>query len=115
MNQKLRFLCFQGIQNSLPSFGAKLDYSRIKIEHIADSLLKLQIKIGMHLISVEVSQLLTLLAGNGLFLTNVNVRHHIVQHKPIFFTKKVGVKIWHETTKSIMLFSSILGMVIVWR
>ena len=36
------------------------DYSRIKIDHIADSLLKLQIKIGVHLINVELSQLLTL-------------------------------------------------------
>ena len=30
-----------------------LGYSRIKIDHIADSLLKLQIKIGVHLINVE--------------------------------------------------------------
>ena len=60
MNQKLGFLCFRGIHNSLPSFWAKLGYSRIKIDHIADSLLKLQIKIGVHLISVELSQLLTL-------------------------------------------------------
>ena len=37
-----------------------LGYSRIKIEHIADSLLKLQIKIGVHLINVELSELLTL-------------------------------------------------------
>ena len=37
-----------------------LGYSRIKIDHVADSLLKLQIKIGVHLISVELSQLLTL-------------------------------------------------------
>ena len=59
MNQKLRFLCFRGIHNSLPSFWAKLGYSRIKIDHIADSLLKLQIKIGVHLINVERSQLLT--------------------------------------------------------
>ena len=34
--------------------------SRIKIDHIADSLVKLQIKIGVHLINVELSQLLTL-------------------------------------------------------
>ena len=45
MNQKLRFLCFWGIHNSLPSFWAKLGFSRIKIDHmiyhfIADSLLK---------------------------------------------------------------------------
>ena len=45
MYQKLGFLCFRGIHNSLPSFWAKLGYSRIKIDHkichfIADSLLK---------------------------------------------------------------------------
>ena len=34
--------------------------SWIKIDHIADSLLKLQIKIEVHLINVELSQLLTL-------------------------------------------------------
>jgi len=33
--------------------------SRIKIDHIADSLLKLQIKIGVRLINDELSQLLT--------------------------------------------------------
>ena len=60
MNQKLKFLCFRGIHNSLPSFWAKLGYSRIKIDYIADSLLKLQIKIGVHLINAELSQLLTL-------------------------------------------------------
>ena len=37
MNQKLKFLCFWGIHNSLPSFWAKLGYSWIKIDHIADS------------------------------------------------------------------------------
>ena len=60
MNQKLRFVCFRGIHNSLSSFCAKLGYSRIKIDHIADSLLKFQIKIGVHFITVELSQLLTL-------------------------------------------------------
>ena len=58
MNLKLNFLCFRGIHNSLPSFSAKLDFSQMKIDHIADSLLKLQIKIGVHLINVEQSQLL---------------------------------------------------------
>ena len=53
-------LCFQGIQNSLPSFWAKLGYSRIKIDRIEDSLLKLQIKIGVHLINAKLLQLLTL-------------------------------------------------------
>ena len=42
-------------KNSLPSFWAKLGYSQNKIDHIADSLLKLQIKIGVHLINVEMS------------------------------------------------------------
>ena len=60
MNQKLRFLCFRGIHNSLPLFLVKLGDSWIKIDHIADSLLKLQIKIGVHLINVELSQLFTL-------------------------------------------------------
>ena len=45
MNQKLKFLCFRGIHNSLPSIWAKLGDSQIKIDHkiyhfIADSLLK---------------------------------------------------------------------------
>ena len=57
MNQTLKFLSFQGIHNS-PIILAKLGYSRIQIDHIADSLLKLQIKIGVQ--SVELSQLLTL-------------------------------------------------------
>ena len=43
MNQKLEFLCFRGIHNSLPSFSAKLGYSWIKI--------------GVHLLSDELSQL----------------------------------------------------------
>ena len=60
MNQKLRFLCFQVINMSLPSFWANLGYSQIKIDHSADSLLKLQIKIGVYLINVELTQLLTL-------------------------------------------------------
>ena len=46
--------------NSLLSFWAKLGYSQIEIDHIAVSLLKLQIEIGVHLISVKLSQLLTL-------------------------------------------------------
>ena len=45
--------------NSLLSFWAKLGYSQIEIDHIAVSLLKLQIKIGVHLINVELLQLLT--------------------------------------------------------
>ena len=36
----------------------------IKIDHIADILLKLQIKIGVHLINVELLQLLTLPHSN---------------------------------------------------
>ena len=45
--------------NSLPSFWAKLGYSWIKIDHIADSVLKLQIKIGVHLKNFELLKLLT--------------------------------------------------------
>ena len=56
MNQKLRFLC---IHTSLPSFWAKLGYSQIEINHIAVSLLKLQIEIGVHFINDELSQLPT--------------------------------------------------------
>ena len=33
---------FRGIHNSLPSFWAELGYSQIKIDHIADSRLKLE-------------------------------------------------------------------------
>ena len=40
--------------------GAKLGYSQIKIDHIADSLPKLQIEIGVHLINDELLQLPTL-------------------------------------------------------
>ena len=65
MNQKLKFLYVRGIHNSLPSFWAKLGYSRIKIDYIADSLLKLQIKIWVHLINVELSQLLTLFVAEA--------------------------------------------------
>ena len=46
--------------NSLLSFWAKLGYSQIEIDHIADSLPKLQIKIGVYLMNAELSQLLTL-------------------------------------------------------
>ena len=69
MNQKLGFLSFWGIHNSLPSFWTKLGYSWIKIDHIADSLLKHQIKIGVHLINVELSQLLTLGGATTLHTT----------------------------------------------
>ena len=51
------------IHKSLPLFGAKLGYFRIKIDYIADSLLKLQIKIGVHLINSELLQLFTLIFG----------------------------------------------------
>ena len=44
------------------SFWFNLGYSQIKIDHIADYLLKHNIKIGVHLINVELSQLLTLVA-----------------------------------------------------
>ena len=60
MNQKLRFFASEAYTTLCHHFWAKLGYSRIKIDHIADSLLKLQIKIGGHLINVELSQLLTL-------------------------------------------------------
>ena len=60
MNQKLKLLCFPHIHYSLPIFLAKLGYSQIKIDSFADSLLKFQIKIGVHLINVELSQLFTL-------------------------------------------------------
>ena len=57
---KTQILCLRCIHNSLPSFLAKLGYSQIKIDHIVDSSLKLQIEIGVHLINVELLQLLTL-------------------------------------------------------
>ena len=57
---KTQISLLPSIQNSLPSFWAKLGYFWIKIGHIADYLLKLQIKIGVHLINVELLQLLTL-------------------------------------------------------
>ena len=68
MNQKLKFLCFRGIQNSLPSFWAKLGYSRIKIDHIADSLLKLQIKIGVHLINRAIASFWQKYGKQNLFI-----------------------------------------------
>ena len=51
------------LRNSLPSFWAKLVYSRIKIGLIIGSFLKLQTKIGVHLINVELSKLLTPVLG----------------------------------------------------
>ena len=47
----------------------ELGYSWSKIDHIADSLLKHQIKIGVHLINVELSQLLTLGGATTLHTT----------------------------------------------
>ena len=38
---------------NLEDFFYSVGYSRIKIAHIADSLLKLQIKIGVHLMNVS--------------------------------------------------------------
>ena len=58
MNQKLWFLCFRGMHNSLPSFWANLGYSRIKID-IISILYLLQFKIGVHLLNVKLLQLLT--------------------------------------------------------
>ena len=52
------------LHNSLPLFWAKLGYSQIKTLHIADSLLTLQIKIGVHLISDKLLQLPTLASSN---------------------------------------------------
>ena len=45
--------------NSPLSFWAKLGYSQIEIDHIAVSLLKLQIEIGVHFINDELLQLPT--------------------------------------------------------
>ena len=90
MNQKLKFLCFQGIHNSLPSFWAKLGYSQIKIDHIADSLLKLQIKIGVHLINVELSQLLTLCACKKIEYPEMKV----------YIRKKKNGKYYYKQKKS---------------
>ena len=53
------FGSFRCIHNSLLSFWAKLGYSHIEIDHIAVSLLKLQIEIGGHFINDELSQLPT--------------------------------------------------------
>ena len=48
MKQKLWFLCFRGIHNSLPSFWVKLGYSRIKIDLLSLHVLySLQFKIGV--------------------------------------------------------------------
>ena len=55
-----KFKYFKYFEKLSPIILAKLGYSRIKIDHIADSLLKLQIKIRVHLINGELSQLLTL-------------------------------------------------------
>ena len=67
------FLCFRGIHNSLPSIWVKLAYSRIKIDHIADSLLKLWIKIVVHLLNVELLQLLTLVTMQVAQLQQVRI------------------------------------------
>ena len=66
MNQKLKFLCFQGIQNSLPSFWAKLGYSQIKIDLLSLHVLySLQFRIGLRLLKVELTQLLTPCSSEG--------------------------------------------------
>ena len=49
--------------------------SWIKINHIADSLLKLHFKIGVHLINVEPSQLLTLVSSKALSFYEYIVSH----------------------------------------
>ena len=57
MNQKLRFLYFIGIRNSFLSVWAKLGYSQIKDDHIADSLLKdavLMVGVNLRLSSFSV-------------------------------------------------------------
>ena len=51
-------------------FLIKLGYFWIKIDHTADSLLKLQIKIGVHLINAKLTQLLTLAKGNYVYESN---------------------------------------------
>ena len=50
-----------------PNFNTATN-CQIKLDQIADSLVKLQIKIGVHFINVELSQLLTL--GNSFILTH---------------------------------------------
>ena len=70
MNQKLWFLNFQGIHNSLPSFWAKLGYSRIKIDLLSLWFTQYshQFKIGVHLLNVELLQLLAHNSQNCKFL-----------------------------------------------
>ena len=58
LNKNLSFFASKAYTTLSHHF--ELSYSRIKIDHIADSLVKLQIKMGVHLISVELSQFLTL-------------------------------------------------------
>ena len=58
LNEKLKFLCFQGTHNSLPSFWAKLGYSWIKIDLLSLHVLySLQFKTGVHLLNDELTQL----------------------------------------------------------
>ena len=66
----------------------KLGYSRIKIDHIADSLLKLQIKIEVHLISVELSQLFTLGALNTVITRLLLSNSFIINFRQKFAKKK---------------------------
>ena len=57
MNHKLNFFASQAYTTLSHHFEPT---SLIKIDHFADSLLKLQIEIGVHLTNVELTQLLTL-------------------------------------------------------
>ena len=64
MNQKLWFLCFQGINNSLQSFWTKWGYSRKNWPSFS-VLYSLQFKTGVHLLKVELTQLPSLSTANG--------------------------------------------------
>ena len=59
LNEPKTWISLLPRHTQLSPIQAKLGYSWIKIDHIADSLLELQIKIGVHLINIQLLQLLT--------------------------------------------------------
>ena len=71
-----------------------MGYSRIKIDHIADSSLKLQIKTGVHLINVELLQLLTLVVRKHHFFGSIKISLVL----KVAFIQKVLVHLFYPQT-----------------
>ena len=111
MNQKLGFLCFQGIHNSLPSFWAKLGYSQIKIDLLSLHVLySLQFKTGVHLLKVELTQLPSPQTSNIhqkitqiILITNLKEKCYFFGKKKSFWTVFVKNHHFWRRTKILTL------------